>query len=283
MTLAETIRIVRAKGKPGAAAVYRRHGVTQPTVGLSYADLGVLVKRIGVDHALALKLWDTGLHDARVLATKVADPARLTKATLASWLKACTNYVITDAVASTAAKVPGILPLALAWSMRRREWTSAAGWSVLAILSMHDEIEDALATSLIARVESEIHTAPNRTRYSMNNALIAIGGSMPAARQRALAAAKSIGAVHVDHGETGCRTPDAVSMIGKMVEHRAARAFFDSVKTEKRGKALFEKARPLPEAPDRNEKRSRRPRATGVRVTTRPRKAATRKGARKAR
>ncbi len=35
-----------------------------------------------------------------------------------------------------------------------------------------------------------------------------------------------------------------------------ARAFFDSVETEKRGKALFEKARPLREALDRNEKRS---------------------------
>jgi hypothetical protein len=91
MTLAETMRILRAKGKLGAAAVYRRHGVIEPTVGLSYADLGVMVKRIGVDDALALRLWDAGLHDARVLGTKVAGPAQLTKATLATWLKGCTN------------------------------------------------------------------------------------------------------------------------------------------------------------------------------------------------
>lgn len=223
MTLADTMRILKAKGKPGAAAVYRRHGVVEPTVGLSYADLGALVKQLGGDHALALKLWDTGMHDARVLATKVADPAKLTKATLAAWLKACTNYVIADAVSGTAARVPGILPSALAWTSRRREWTSAAGWSVIAILSMRGDIDLALATELIARVETEIRTAPNRTRYSMNNALIAMGGSMPAVRVRAIAAAKSIGVVHVDHGETGCRTPDAVDMIGKMVAHRAAK------------------------------------------------------------
>ena len=223
MTLAETMRVLKAKGKPGAAAVYRRHGVAEPTVGLSYANLRVLVKMIGVDHMLALRLWNTGLHDARVLATKVADPARLTKGMLAEWLKGCTNYVITDAVAGTAARVPAILPLALAWTTRRREWTSAAGWSIIAILSMRGEIDNAMATDLIARIESAIHTAPNRTRYSMNNALIAMGGSMPAVRNSALAAARSIGAVHVDHGATGCRTPDAVAMIGKMVAHRATR------------------------------------------------------------
>ena len=223
MTLADTMRNIKARGKPGAAAIYRRHGVTEPTIGLSYADLGVLVKKIGIDHALALGLWDTGIHDARVLATKVADPARLTKTTLAAWLKGCTNYVITDAVAGTAARVPGILPIAMTWSTRPREWTSAAGWTVIAILSMRGGIDEALAPEFIARIEAELHTAPNRTRYSMNNALIAMGGSMPAVRDRAIAAARSIGTVHVDHGETGCRTPDAVDMIGKMVAHRAAK------------------------------------------------------------
>jgi 3-methyladenine DNA glycosylase AlkD len=249
MTLADTMRNIKTRGKPGAAAIYRRHGVTEPTVGLSYADLGVLVKKIGVDHTLALGLWDTGLHDARVVATKVADPTRLTKATLTSWLKACTNYVITDAVSGAAARAPGILPIAIAWSTHPREWTSAAGWSVIAILSMRGGIDDALAADLVARVTADIHESPNRARYSMNNALIAMGGSMPAMHDRAIAAARSIGLVHVDHGETDCRTPDAVDMIGKMVAHRAAR----------------------------------RTRVTGPRATARPRNAAATKGAKKAR
>ena len=247
MTLAETMRILRAKGKPGAAAVYRRHGVTEPTVGLSYADLGVIVKQIGVDHALALRLWDTGLHDARVLATKVADPARLTKATLATWLKACTNYVITDAVAGTAARVPKVLPAARAWTTRRREWTSAAGWNVMAILSMHGDIDEAMAIDLIARIADEIHTAPNRTRYSMNNALIAMGGSIPSVRDRALAAARTVGVVHVDHGETGCRTPDAVGMISKMVAHRAAkRTRGTGARVQARSKATAKRTKKTP-------------------------------------
>ena len=223
MTLADAMRRIKARGRPNTAEIYRRHGVTEPTVGLSYADLGLLEKAIGVDHVLALRLWDTALHDARVLATRVVDPAKLTRVALAGWLKACANYVITDAVAGTAARVPGVLPTAAAWTTDRREWTSAAGWSVIAILSMRGDVNDALGADFIARIEAGIHSAANRTRYSMNNALIAIGGSMPAVRDRALAAAASIGVVHVDHGQTGCRTPDASDMIGKMVAHQAAK------------------------------------------------------------
>jgi len=131
--------------------------------------------------------------------------------------------VITDAVAGTAARVPGVLPTATTWTKNRREWTSAEGWSVIAILAMRGEVDVGPATRLIARVKAGIHAAPNRTRYSMNSALIAIGGSLPALRDRALAAARSIGVVLVDHGETCCRTPDAAYMIDKMVAHQAAK------------------------------------------------------------
>ena len=41
---------------------------------------------------------------------------------------------------------------------------------------------------------------------------------------RSLAAARRIGKVEVDHGDTGCKTPDAVDYIRKMAERRAAKA-----------------------------------------------------------
>ena len=68
-----------------------------------------------------------------------------------------------------------------------------------------------------------IHEAPNRTRYAMNNALIAIGGAMPALRPRALKAARTIGRVEVDHGDTNAERRTRRPMIDKMASHRAAR------------------------------------------------------------
>ncbi|MBK8268389.1 MAG: hypothetical protein IPK83_08835 [Planctomycetes bacterium] len=41
--------------------------------------------RIGTDHILASSLWATGNHDARVLATLVADAAQVDDAIIAAW------------------------------------------------------------------------------------------------------------------------------------------------------------------------------------------------------
>ena len=223
-TLAEAMRAIEGKGTAERVVLLRRHGIAERTVGLSYADIGALAKRLGTNHPLALALWKTGLHDARIVATRIADPAQLTTSTLTSWLKACANYVVTDAVAGVAADAPGILTTALEWAEDPGEWIASAGWTTIALLVMRQGVEESLAERLVETIERRIHDAPNRTRYAMNSALIAIGGGMPRLRDRALEAARTIGVVEVDHGETGCKTSDAATTIGKMAAHRAARS-----------------------------------------------------------
>jgi 3-methyladenine DNA glycosylase AlkD len=225
---------LKAKGKASAVKTYRRHGVTEETFGVSYADLGALVKRLGTDHELALALWPSGVHDAQVLATKVADPERMTRREIEQWLKSARNYVITGALADLAARMPAARELALAWIDEPGEWISTAGWGVLARLAMEQQLEAPQARTLIGRIRKDIHRAPNRTRYAMNGALIAIGGAIEAVRDAALEAAQAIGKVEVDHGETGCKTPDAASYIKKMVAPRPTRTSVSKTKTASR-------------------------------------------------
>jgi hypothetical protein len=70
----------------------------------------------------------------------------------------------------------------------------------------------------LAQIEKTIHSSPSDERGSMNAAVIAIGGRSAALRKLATAAAKRIGPVEVDHGETACKTPDAVTYIAKLWE-----------------------------------------------------------------
>ena len=58
-------------GKPNTVKIYVRHGITGPCYGVNYGDLRPLVKRIGRNHDVALGLWDSGVHDARVVAHAV--------------------------------------------------------------------------------------------------------------------------------------------------------------------------------------------------------------------
>jgi 3-methyladenine DNA glycosylase AlkD len=205
--------------------VYGRHGVRPPVFGVSYKNLDLLTRRLKTNHALAVELWNSGIHDARVLATKLADPAMLDGPTAERWVKEFDNYVLTDAVAGLVARSKLARRKAEKWSKSKQEWIARAGWSVLAHLAMRDaELDDAYFAALVPQIEGRIHGAPNRARDAMNSALIAIGIRNAPLGKLALAAAGRIGKIEVDHGETGCKTPDAAQYIAKTVAYRRQKA-----------------------------------------------------------
>jgi hypothetical protein len=72
----------------------------------------------------------------------------------------------------------------------------------------------------IETIERRIHSSPNRTRDAMNSALIAIALRSPELQREGIAAARRIGKVEVDHGETSCKTHDAEEYILKTGRHR---------------------------------------------------------------
>ena len=216
MNKTEAMKKLRAMGTAQNRKVYARHGVTGPSFGVSYANLGKLKKSIKVDHALARELWASGNHDARVLATMIGDPSAVTAGELDAWVRGLDSYVITDAFSGLAASSPLAGKRVAKWTGSKQEWVSTAGWNLVTRLAMADgALTDAACEKHLKTIESKIHEAPNRTRYAMNGALIAIGMRNAALGKQATAAAKRIGKVEVDHGETGCKTPDAAAYIKK--------------------------------------------------------------------
>lgn len=224
MRLNDVMKQLESMGTAQNRKVYRRHGVVSPVFGVSFANLKKLKKAIGVDHELAAELWATRNHDARVLATMIADPAQMAKSEMDAWSRELDNYVVADSFSSLVGRGPHARSRFEKWRDSKHEFVGAAAWNILAIVAMHDRtLDDGFLEEQIARIEVEIHARPNRQRYSMNNALIAIGGRSPKLGTKAIAAASRIGPVHVDHGETGCMTPDATVYIRKMSERKKAK------------------------------------------------------------
>jgi len=224
MDLPQVIAALEAEARDNTATIYRRHGAKGRILGVSYAAIGKLVKRLRVDQSLAEKLWRTGIHEARVVATKIADPAAISTAELERWVTEASDYITTDNVSGLAARTGGAAALGRRWIRDPGEWKSAAGWNILGLLAMEGRLEAAAAKPLLGRIEAEIHRVPNRTRYAMNGALISIGGSLPGLTEAAIAAAQRIGVVEVNHGQTDCKTPSAAGYILKMAAHRAKRS-----------------------------------------------------------
>jgi len=217
----EALARLESMGTAQNRKVYARHGVLGPAFGVSYANLDKLTKGIGLDHALAEALWRSGNHDARVLATRVADPARAGAKLLGAWLKDVDSYPLAGALAELVARTSSAGTLAKKWIAREGEWPTSTGWQVFGHLCDSGALEEETCRELLHVIEETLATSPNRTRYAMNSALIAIGCSGGELQRLAVAAAKRIGPVEVDHGETGCKTPDAAGYIAKVVAYRS--------------------------------------------------------------
>jgi hypothetical protein len=129
-------------------------------------------------------------------------------------------------VAALAAEGPHAAAKASQWLASADEIVRRTGWGLVGQMASRDEATpDSWFAEHLVRIERTIRRAPNFERYAMNSSLIAIGGRSPALRKAALAAARRIGTVEVDHGDTACKTPEAVPTIEKMWAHAEAKSF----------------------------------------------------------
>ena len=171
-----------------------------------------------------MELWKTGNAEARVLALQVADPEKLTRADADSLLEDGPVRFVGYYLSELLARSPIAEKTMRAWMRSPDEYRREMGYGILAFRLKDDpgSVSDADAEKVLATIEKEIHRSPNWARYAMNGALIAIGVYKPALRKKAIAAARRIGKVEVDHGETYCKTPDAVAVHREGVEAEAA-------------------------------------------------------------
>jgi 3-methyladenine DNA glycosylase AlkD len=220
MNAAEVLAKLKKLGKPSTVEIYKRHGATGDMYGVSFADLGALTKQIKVDHALAQGLWKSGNLDARTLALMIADPSKLTPVEAETWLRECSAPVLLGYLAKLVARSGFAREKMEAWTKSKEEYPRTLGYTLRGALlaagaDADGQLSDDDCRRHLAEIEKNIHTSPNRAKEAMNHALIAIGIYRPALEKEAIAAARRIGKVDVDHGETGCKTPDAEAYILK--------------------------------------------------------------------
>jgi 3-methyladenine DNA glycosylase AlkD len=223
MQAREVLKQLEALGSEQTRKIWHRHGVVGPMFGVKYGDLEKLRKQVGRDQALARALWQSGNHDARILAVMVAEPATFDAAALRAWQKDATYYILADALAAhVASRSPAWREVIAEWLDAGVESARRAGWTLVSHLAKDDpDLEDSFFAPLIARIEKEIRSAPNRVREALNWTLIGIGARSDALAAPAIAAAERIGPVDIDHGDTCCKTPDAALYIAKARAHQS--------------------------------------------------------------
>lgn len=141
MTRLEILRELRAHANPKNVAGMARFGINpKGTLGVSVVELRKLARRIGRDHRLAQQLWDSGIHEARILAALIDAPELVTARQMESWVKDFDSWDVCDQCCSNLFdKTLFAYRKAMVWSRRREEFVKRAGFALMAALAVHDK------------------------------------------------------------------------------------------------------------------------------------------------
>lgn len=172
-----------------------RYGIVAKKVyGVSMGTMQSLAKELGRDHALSQALWRTGWYEARMLASLVGEPDRVTPAQMERWAKAFDNWAVCDtATFALWDRTPHAWPKVREWSSRKEEFVKRASFAMLASLTVHDkQAPDERYLEGLALIEREASDNRNFVRKAVNWALRSIGKRSPMLNQEAVAAAKRL-------------------------------------------------------------------------------------------
>ena len=155
-----------------------RYAIPSDTAfGVPVGALKQHAKRLGRSHELAAALWETGRYEARMLATFVDEPERVTAAQMDRWCREFDNWAICDtACFALFDRTPHAWPKVTQWSRRSDEFVKRAAFALLWSLTVHDkEAGDPPFLEGLALIEREAADERNFVKKAVNMALRAVG------------------------------------------------------------------------------------------------------------
>jgi len=97
MNYYEVINQLKSMGDPKSVEGMARYGINpNNNLGISIYKLRPLAKKIGKNHELSIKLWNSGIHDARLLAVFIEDPKQVTEEQMDLWAQDFDSWDICD-------------------------------------------------------------------------------------------------------------------------------------------------------------------------------------------
>jgi 3-methyladenine DNA glycosylase AlkD len=155
-----------------------RFGInTTRALGIGTTSLRRIGRTIGKDHDLALRLWDTRIHEARILASIVDDPSAVTEEQMEAWAGEFNSWDLVDQCCSNLFdKTPFAWDKAVEWGNRDEEFVKRAGYSLMACLAVHDKAaSDSKFKRLFPVIRRGATDERNFVKKSVNWALRQIG------------------------------------------------------------------------------------------------------------
>jgi 3-methyladenine DNA glycosylase AlkD len=195
MNYKEIIQTIKSLYNPEAVKGMARFGINpKSTYGVSIPHLRKMAKQIGKNHLLAQRLWSSGIHEARILACMIDDPAEVTEDQMDGWVKDFDSWDVCDQCCSNLFdKTKSSYKKATQWAHQDREFVRRAGFVMMAVLAVHDKkAQDKAFMQFFPLIQRGAEDERNFVKKAVNWALRQIGKRNLALNKKAIATANKI-------------------------------------------------------------------------------------------
>jgi 3-methyladenine DNA glycosylase AlkD len=174
----DVVRALERVGDRSRLEAMARFGIdTTRAVGVTVTQLRRLARDLGHDHELAAALWASGVHEARLLASLVDEPAMVSEAQMEAWVADLDSWDVCDGVCGNLFdRTPFALDKAVEWSTREPEFEKRAAFALMASAAVHrKDLPDAAFASLLPVIGAQAIDERNYVKKAVSWALRQIG------------------------------------------------------------------------------------------------------------
>jgi len=178
VTAIEILHHLQSLSNSDNVAGMARFGIHAKKVyGIPLPQLKLLARQVGKDHLLAQELWSSGAHEARLLACFIENPAEVTRRQMDRWADDFDNWAVCDGCClHLFAKVPFAQEKAPTWCVRSQEFVKRAGFSMMAVMAVHDKnASDSLFLQWLRLIKNASTDERNFVKKAVNWSLRQIG------------------------------------------------------------------------------------------------------------
>lgn len=186
---------LKSLAKPENVAGMARFGINpENTYGISIPALRKIARQVGKDHELSQALWDSGIHEARILACFIDEPAKVTGAQMDRWAADFDSWDVCDQCCGNLFdRTPFAYQKALEWSEHEQEFVKRAAFALMAYLAVHDKkTPDSQFEAFFPVILRESSDERNYVKKAVNWALRQIGKRSRSLNERAIEMAEEI-------------------------------------------------------------------------------------------
>jgi len=217
LTTKDILRQIIELSNPKHARISDEDSKTSDKIyAVGLMKLRAIARAAGRDHERALALWDSGVHEGKLVATLTEEPKKVTSKQLDKQVREVRSFDLADYFAkNVVAKTDFLLEKANKWTgMKQPAFVRRVGYACVCVLAKSSKtLDNNYFAKHLTIIEIEIKDASNWVKEGQNHALLAIGCRNQALNTKALKVADVIGEITVKYGDTSCKTTDAFHIL----------------------------------------------------------------------